>query len=201
MLAVKQLLRSGPPGPTLTTSDFTVADGECVAVTGPSGAGKSLLLRAIADLDPNQGEVCTDQLIRSQVPAPQWRRAVTYLAAESGWWAETVAEHFLDPAAARAHLSDLRLPADCLDWPVSRLSSGERQRLALLRALLQKPQVLLLDEPTAALDPASVTAVEQLLRAELRRGVSILLVSHDEHQVERLARRRLQVESGMVREL
>ena len=198
MLTVEQLLRSGP---SLTASGFTIDDGECLAVSGPSGAGKSLLLRAIADLDPNQGEVRTGQLIRSQVPAPQWRRTVMYLAAESGWWADTVAEHFPDPAAARAHLSDLRLPTDSLDWPVSRLSSGERQRLALLRALLQKPQVLLLDEPTAALDPASVATVEQLLRTELARGVSILLVSHDERQAERLAQRRLRVESGVVIEL
>jgi len=197
MLTVKQLLRSAP---SLTASGFTIDDGECLAVSGPSGAGKSLLLRAIADLDPNQGEIRTDKLIRSQVPAPQWRRAVSYLAAESGWWAETVAEHFPDPAAARAQLNDLRLPSDCLNWPVSRLSSGERQRLALLRTLLLKPSVLLLDEPTAALDPASVAAVEQLLQAELARGTSILLVSHDERQAERLARRRLRVESGVVSE-
>lgn len=199
MLSVENLSRAGPPGPSLTAPGFSVAAGECVAVTGPSGAGKSLLLRAIADLDPNQGEVRAGTLTRSQTPGPKWRRAVMYLAAESGWWAETVAEHFSDLAAARAWLSTLRLPADCLDWPVSRLSSGERQRLALLRALLLQPPVLLLDEPTAALDPAAVEAVEQLLRTELARGVAILLVSHDERQVARLASRRLQVESGVVR--
>ena len=200
MLSVANLRRSGPPGPSLTAPAFSVAAGECVAVTGPSGAGKSLLLRAIADLDPNQGKVQAGSLLRSQTPAPQWRQAVMYLAAESGWWAETVAEHFPDPAAARGQLAALRLAADCLDWPISRLSSGERQRLALLRVLLRQPQVLLLDEPTAALDPAAVTAVEQLLRAELARGVAIVLVSHDDRQVERLAQRQLLVEAGVVRE-
>ena len=201
MLSVDNLRRAGPPGPSLTAAGFSVAAGECMAVTGPSGAGKSLLLRAIADLDPNQGEVRVDGLIRSQTPAPQWRRAVMYLAAESGWWADSVAEHFSDLTAARAWLRELKLPENTLAWPVSRLSSGERQRLALLRALLQQPKVWLLDEPTAALDPVAVTAVEQLLQAELARGAVLLLVSHDQAQVGRLASRNLQVESGLARVL
>jgi putative ABC transport system ATP-binding protein len=69
-------------------------DGECVALQGPSGAGKSLLLRAIADLDPNEGTVKLDGMLREAVPAPHWRSQVTYVAAEPGWWGDTVQEHF-----------------------------------------------------------------------------------------------------------
>jgi len=60
----------------------------------PSGAGKSLLLRAIADLDPNEGTVKLDGMLREAVPAPHWRSQVTYVAAEPGWWGDTVQEHF-----------------------------------------------------------------------------------------------------------
>ena len=75
---------------------FSLAAGECIAVRGPSGAGKTLLLRAVADLDPNQGEVSLEGRDRSTIPGPEWRRLVGYVPAEPGWWAETVGEHFGD---------------------------------------------------------------------------------------------------------
>ena len=68
--------------------------GELVFLSGPSGAGKSLLLRAIADLDPNEGEVWLDDQARSTLCAPDWRRQVGLLPAESGWWSTQVGEHF-----------------------------------------------------------------------------------------------------------
>ena len=68
------------------------AAGECIAVTGPSGSGKSLFLRMIADLDPSEGEVFLDGAERRSLPAPAWRRRVVYIAAEPGWWSETLAD-------------------------------------------------------------------------------------------------------------
>ena len=75
--------------------DMSVAPGECVAVMGPSGAGKSIFLRAIADLDPSNGEVTLDGAARSAMAAPDWRRKVALVPAESGWWADIVGEHFI----------------------------------------------------------------------------------------------------------
>src|ERR1700675_2652727 len=74
--------------------DFALRPGECVSLAGKSGAGKSVLLRTIADLDPHDGDALLDGEDCSQMPAPRWRRMVTYVAAESGWWDERVATHF-----------------------------------------------------------------------------------------------------------
>ena len=132
---------------------FSLAAGECVAVKGPSGAGKTLLLRAIADLDPNHGLVRLENRDRATIPGPEWRRLVGYVPAEPGWWAETIGEHFGDWTAAAILLKDLGFPDEAKNWPIARLSTGERLRLALVRALIIRPKVLLLDEPTAALEP------------------------------------------------
>jgi len=78
------------------------------------------------------------------------------------------------------------------------MSTGERLRLALVRALMVRPKVLLLDEPTAALDAASEAAVESLISSRIQAGVAVLWVTHDEAQAKRIARRRLVVEAGRV---
>lgn len=191
---------SGLESGVLKPVGFAVPAGTCVAVRGPSGSGKSVLLRAIADLDPNRGEVRLGDRARSAMPAPEWRRRVTYVAAESGWWADGVGAHFADPARAAPLAEALGLPRDAMDWPVARLSTGERQRLALVRALVQTPDVLLLDEPSGALDADATARLEEQLRREMARGAAILLATHDPAQADRLAKRTLWVEKGVVRE-
>lgn len=195
LFSLRRLSRLG-----LAVEPFELAAGECLAVVGPSGAGKSLLLRAIADLDPNEGEMLLEGQSRAALSGPAWRRHVTYVAANSGWWGESVGAHFADRDAAGALLSPSLLPLECLGWPVARLSTGERQRLALLRALVQRPRLLLLDEPTSGLDQAAAAAVEALLLAERERGAAIMVVTHDPAQVARLAKRRLRIEAGRARE-
>ena len=180
--------------------DLTLAAGECVAVTGPSGAGKSLLLRMIADLDPNEGQVWLDGRERHGWSPPAWRRQVVYNAAEAGWWTDHVAAHFPAPAlaASRALAPRLGLDPALLDAAILRLSTGERQRLALLRALAGAPPVLLLDEPTGALDEHSTARVEALLAERLAAGTTILMVTHSPAQAARLGRRHLRLENGRL---
>ncbi len=181
--------------------NFKIPDGSCLALTGPSGAGKSVLLRAIVDLDPNQGKAHTQTVSREKVPAPQWRKHVGLLPAESGWWANEVRSHFRTPEKTRARLPDVLMPVAAMDWEVSRLSTGERHRLALLRALENTPEVLMLDEPTSMLDQKTESAVEDLLRHEIGQGLSLLLVTHDAGQPERLADRLMWLENGRLSEV
>jgi len=189
-------LRSTLAGPF----DLEVDTGECVAVTGASGAGKSLFLRMVADLDPNEGEVWLDGRERRSWTAPAWRRQAVYAAAEPGWWAERVSDHFAPAteAAGRALLPAFGLAPAMMDTALTRLSTGERQRLALVRALVLDPPVLLLDEPTGALDQEATLRVEEVLRARLARGTTILMVTHSAEQAARLGRRRLRMVAGRL---
>lgn len=175
-----------------------IGAGECVAVMGASGAGKSLLLRCIADLDPHQGEVSVGGRARSGMPAPVWRRTVMLVPAESGWWADRVDEHFLAGPPDAALLEALGLPPAAAGWTVARLSTGERHRLAIARALGFAPEALLLDEPSSALDGAATARLEAVLRQRLDDGACLLLVTHDPAQAERLADRTLIIENGHI---
>jgi phosphate-transporting ATPase len=195
MLTVARIHRAA-----LKPVSFSLADGECLAVRGPSGAGKSTLLRAIADLDPNEGEVRLDGTLRETFPAPEWRRRVVYLAAEPGWWADTPAGHFPSREEGDDLARTLGLAPELLDRPLVQLSTGERQRLALARALARHPRVLLLDEPTAALDARSRELAEALLAEHRQKGLSLLWVTHDPEQAARVAQRLLNLEHGRAEE-
>ncbi len=186
--------------PWLEPVNIRLPEGRIGVVMGRSGSGKTLLARAIVDLDPNAGEVWWKDVRRSAVPAPQWRRLVGYVPAESGWWADRVGEHFDNKENIAALLEAVAMPADALDWPVSRLSSGERQRLALARALARRPEVLILDEPTSALDEATKENVEALLLSKREEGMTLLVITHDPGQAERLGDVFWRIEKGRVEE-
>ena len=179
--------------PLLEPFDLDLAPGECVTLSGASGSGKSRLLRAIADLDPHGGEAWCDGTAQQDLSGPGWRRRVALLPAESAWWSERVEDHFerLEPHT----LALLELPAEAAGWQVNRLSSGERQRLALLRVLSVEPEVLLLDEPTANLDQENGQRVEALItRWRQEHKTAVLWVSHDPAQQERVGDRALRIE-------
>jgi ABC-type iron transport system FetAB ATPase subunit len=172
-----------------------VESGDCVCIFGPSGCGKSLLLRAIADLDPHEGEVLLEGADSNAVAANEWRARVALLPPESCWWLPRAIDHFRD--GVPVPLEHIGLSTPVLEQPVSRLSSGERQRLALMRLLSNRPQVLLLDEPTANLDPENTRRLEAVIN-EYRHshGAAVIWVSHDSAQVERVANRYYEMVDG-----
>ena len=172
---------------------FSLLASELVCLSGPSGAGKTLMLRSLADLDVNKGSVVLQGTPREQIAPTQWRRQVGYMPAESRWWDHKVAEHF--PSAQHELLEELGFKLDVLEWGVERLSSGERQRLALARLLANQPRVLLLDEPTANLDPDNIARVEQLVKNYLvENQAACLWVTHSKEQAGRIADRSLRLD-------
>lgn len=195
MLSIKNLTtRKG------TVNSLELKPGECVSVMGPSGSGKSLLLRAVADLDPAEGTVSLDGADRMSMTGPNWRRRVVYVGPESGWWEDGVRAHFEDPDAMLGLLYRLGFTAETMDWPVSRLSTGERQRLAIARAMDRGPRVLLLDEPTGALDQEATARVEGIVHDFLQDGGIVLMATHAKEQAARMAGRVLHMNDGALSE-
>ncbi|MFQ6022457.1 MAG: ATP-binding cassette domain-containing protein [Acidiferrobacterales bacterium] len=187
-------LSNHPLGPI----SLTVGSGECVCISGPSGTGKTLLLRAIADLDPHEGEIFLGNTQCTSVDGPQWRRRVGLLLAESEWWQERVGDHFSN--AADGLVEQLGFDRRILDRKVMRLSTGERQRLALLRLLSRSPQALLLDEPTASLDAKNVRRAERLIATyRQEHKAPVLWVSHDPRQIKRVGDRHLRLQDGRLK--
>jgi len=176
--------------------DFSLEEGCCLGLSGPSGSGKSLVLRALADLDPHEGEVLLAGVSQRLISGPDWRSRVGYLPAESHWWAPLVGDHFQTQGLG-SELEMLGLSSEAWDWTPDRLSSGEKQRLAFLRLLSIEPEVLLLDEPTANLDKTAAQALESLVERWRRgRGVSVIWVSHDLEQLERVTGDVLVLDAG-----
>lgn len=171
----------------LAPISLAVAPGKVTCLSGRSGIGKSRLLRAVADIEAHDGRVYLGDTEQASLPAHEWRRRVMLVPAESQWWSERVGEHFHEGGGI-AGLDELGFDAEVFNWSVSRLSSGEKQRLAILRALSVGPMALLLDEPTANLDQESTENLERWLLSRIReQQLPVLWVAHDRDQIQRVA--------------
>jgi ABC-type ATPase involved in cell division/cell division protein FtsX len=176
--------------------DFSVAPGELVEVTGPSGSGKTTLLRLVhGQLRPNAGEL----LVRGQRLGRWWSRGLGRLRRDVAFVYQeqrllprlnafeniVLALQLRDPAVpnrtikerAQAALESVKLGERRKAYP-HQLSAGERQRIAIARALATRPTVLLADEPLAGLDDANAAIVTQLLEDAARAGTTVIVASH-----------------------
>ena len=203
----------GPPA--LNDVSLTVAPGEAVAILGPSGSGKSTLLNLIAGLDrPSSGTVTVDDLrvdAMGEAAAARYRRAKIGMVFQFFNLLDdlTVADNVALPAqlAGAARRDTRRRAAELLKvlgvdrhaqaYP-GRLSGGERQRVAVARALMNRPALLLADEPTGALDTASGEDVRGLLNELHDDGQTILMVTHDLSLARTCATRIIELVDGRV---
>jgi tungstate transport system ATP-binding protein len=183
----------------LDIDELQIHPGEILALVGPSGAGKSTLLRLLNFLEtPSMGTlVYDDQPVNANVPI-QTRRQVTTVFQRPVLLRASVRDNVaygLDLRGVRvngrvAEMIERVGLSDLASAPAHKLSGGEMQRVALARALVIEPKVLLLDEPTANLDPYNVGLIEEIVRGQNHtRGTTIILVTHNVFQARRLAHR------------
>lgn len=190
--------------PLLEAVTFSIDSGECVCLSGPSGSGKTLLLRAISDLDEHTGNIFLQGKECHRYPAPEWRKQVGFLTAENYWWFDRVGEHYgKNPDdLLLERLTLFGLEKSILNSQPVRCSTGERQRLALLRLLQNNPRVLLLDEPTSSMDFETVTRVETFIKAYAEKNnTTILWISHDPEQIKRISDRHFKIQQNKLVEV
>jgi putative ABC transport system ATP-binding protein len=176
-------------------------DRDVMWVKGPSGAGKTTFLRAVARLIPFlEGDLLLEGVSWTSIPAVEWRTRVTYFHQKPVVFPGTVLSNLQRPFALKSRqrqsldlelaadlAAQLLLPTNILSRDALTLSVGEASRVALIRGLLTGPQVLLLDEPTAALDPhARETLAETLRRWIAAGGRGIIAIAHDKEFLEML---------------
>ena len=196
----------------LNVAELDIERGEVLCLVGPSGAGKSTLLRILGFLEtPSSGELtCNGAAVRGE-PGLEVRRRVTMVFQRPILLHGTVTYNVnyglrlrrqaVDPEITRAALEQVGL-AHLEHSHARTLSGGEMQRVALARAIVLQPDVLLLDEPTASLDPYNVSLIETIINDLNRtRGTTIVLVTQNVFQARRLAKRALLLLGGRDVEL
>lgn len=196
----------------LDIDHLTVERGEILAIIGPSGAGKSTLLRLLDFLEPpTTGRITFDnQPTPPALPLAQQRRVTTVFQRPVLLRGNVLANlryglalrgRKLPPTTETRWLERLGL-AGLARQTATTLSAGEAQRVALARALVVEPDVLLLDEPTANLDPHNVALIEQIIHEENKqRGMTMVLVTHNTFQARRLAHRTALLYAGRLIEV
>lgn len=178
----------------------------CTVIVGPNGAGKSVLVRVLCDLlKPDTGSVSwaghkPGLLHRHRVGLMLQKPVLLRRSAQSNL-IYALRQTGLDRSRCeRESLAALEQAGlvELAKVPAHRLSGGEQQRLALVRALLLKPEILFLDEATAHVDPSSTLVIEQRLREAIKAGLCVVMVSHDQGQARRMADDILLMHKGQI---
>jgi heme exporter protein A len=204
-IEVRGVTRLFGPNVALRSVDVEFRPGPITFVQGPNGAGKSTLMSIVGTvLKPTRGAVIYAPHGSSRQIA---RRHIGWVAHDSHCYADLTGRenvelaariHGLDPTPAWRQAC-ARVQAERFGaQPVGTLSRGQRQRIALARALVHTPSVLLLDEPLTGLDYASVERMEQILIEERDRGTIVIVISHTQGMAERLEGRRIYMHQGRI---
>jgi putative ABC transport system ATP-binding protein len=196
--------------PILDGISFRVNSGDVIGVMGSSGSGKTSTFRIINLLQsPTQGTVFYQSKDTLTYPPTTLRREIGYVFQKTYLFGSTIMENLTYPyqllqqkpnfQEITDYLNQANLPENIVTKKINELSGGEQQRIALIRSLLIKPKILLLDEVTASLDEENTVIIEKLIRDQNEnKNVTILFISHNTKQAERLAQKILYLEKGKV---
>ena len=209
----------------LNAVSLQVRGGDRIGLVGASGSGKSTLLRAMAMLDRFSGELLYQEKQITHDAIPSYRREVIYMSQRPFFTYGTVEENLRLPfqfkssqgsgrgrsfqtEIAATALDRFELPAQILDQPCESLSGGEQQMIALIRALLMEPRILLFDEPTAALDSDARDKYEKRIQewhsestSDMEAKRAFLWTSHDPAQVDRMTGKTITMDQGKLQTL
>ena len=189
---------------------FSVKLGDSIGIIGPSGSGKSSLFRLLNLLiSPTDGQILYhNKNIQEYVPT-ELRRSIAYILQKPYLFGTTVEENLLYPYQLLgkkpdyneldSYLDKVQLPKNIIEKKNTALSGGEQQRIALIRSLLIKPQIILLDEVTAALDETNTLLLEKLILDEqMLHQATLLFITHNLEQAKRLAQKIMYLEAGHI---
>lgn len=214
ILRLEQVSLAAPVGSQYLVNDisFEVSAGDRITIIGPSGAGKSSLLRLLNRLsEPTSGTIYLENQDYRQIPVIQLRRQVMLVPQEAKLLGMTVGETLAYPLVLQAvgkseiqqrlitWMEQLRIPEDWLNRTELQLSVGQRQMVAIARALIIQPKILLLDEPTSALDAGRASHVLQVLTELSQQGnTTILMVTHQLDLAQQFSIRVLYLQNGRL---
>jgi D-methionine transport system ATP-binding protein len=213
LLEIKQVSVTATVGAHYLLQDisFSVQGGDRLAIVGPAGAGKTTLLRLLNRLsEPSQGSILLDGRDLRQIPVAHVRQQVMLLLQESTLLGMTVQEALRYPLELRKlhpntikqrideWMSKLHIPLDWLERKEPQLSGGQRQLVAIARACVTQPRLLLLDEPTASLDVGRSAIVMEALSSLAQQHTAILMVNHQLELAEQFSDRILYMQQGTV---
>jgi putative ABC transport system ATP-binding protein len=213
ILEVQQINLERGGEPVLNDVSVSVRRGDSLVIIGPSGGGKSSLLRCLNRLESiSAGRILLNGVDISQLPVLELRRRVGMVFQKAAAFEGTVAQNIAYGPALQgktltrdqilALMGQAALEPDLLDRPADELSGGQEQRLAIARALANQPDILLLDEATASLDPIATHKIETALRKlQIETGLTLIWVSHNIEQARRVADCVLMLEAGRVTRL
>lgn len=186
--------------------------GDYISIAGPSGSGKSTLLKLCCHLiSPTNGKILLNGADMMEQNPIELREKIRYCFQTPTLFGDTVEENLnypyaihnqkMDMARVESLFSRFHMSDNYLKHEVKNLSGGEKQRIALMRTLLFKPEVLLLDEVTSALDTDNTEIVENAAQALNDEGITILWVTHNPEQSRKHAKKLLTVENGKIASL
>ena len=207
MLEVNALVKRFGTSTVVDGISFSVAEGEVVGFVGPNGAGKSTTMKIISGLlNANSGSVTIDGILFSNSPRAYLGRLGALIESPAFYPGLNARDHLAYLARVRGQYGDA-LIGDTLNRvgldpdsrkPVRKFSTGMKQRLGIAMAILHKPKLLVLDEPTNGLDPAAIVAMRDLIRQLAESGTAVLVSSHLLSEIQRVCNRVVFVKAGRV---